>query len=99
MLCIHFPEGWEETAWCARGSHYQNWSLFDVHGRLRLYSTVMPQKHGSYFILPAMLQQLQTSKRTLISDVFYDSVSNEASIDIYAPVINSSYMLVGILRT
>jgi signal transduction histidine kinase len=82
-----------------RGSHYQNWSLFDVHGQLRLYYTTIPQRHGAFFILPTMLQQLQTSKRTLLSDVFYNPVSNEAYIDIYAPVITSSYTMVGILRT
>lgn len=82
-----------------RGSHYQNWSLFDVRGQLRLYYPTLPQKHGAYFILPDMLQQLQTSKRTLISDIFYNSVSNEAYIDIYAPVITPSYTMVGILRT
>ncbi|HYX48258.1 MAG TPA: cache domain-containing protein, partial [Ktedonobacteraceae bacterium] len=81
------------------GSHYQNWSLFDVHGNLRLYYPVPPQMHGSFFILPNILQQLQTSKRTLISNVFYDPISNQASIDIYAPVITPSYEMVGILRT
>ncbi len=82
-----------------RGSHYQNWSLFDVHGQLRLYYPTEPQKHGAYFILPNSLQQLQTSKRTLISDIFYNAVSNEAYIDIYVPVITPSYAMVGILRT
>jgi signal transduction histidine kinase len=82
-----------------RGSHYQNWSLFDVHGQLCLYYPTIPQRHGAFFILPNMLQQLQTSKRTLISDVFYNPVSNEASIDVYAPVITTSYTMVGVLRT
>jgi signal transduction histidine kinase len=82
-----------------RGSHYQNWSLFDVHGQLQLYYPTVPQKHGTYFILPNRLQELQTSKRTLISDIFYNAVSNEAYIDIYAPVITPSYTMVGILRT
>jgi signal transduction histidine kinase len=81
------------------GSHYQNWSLFDMHGQLRLYYPVRPQTHGESFILPNVLQQLYTSKRTLISDVFYNPVSNEAYIDIYAPVVTSSYNMVGILRT
>lgn len=83
----------------ARGSYYQNWSLFDVHGHLLMYYPVMPQKHGAFFILPAAQQQLQTSKKTLISDVFYNPVTNEAYIDIYAPVVTSSYTVVGILRT
>ena len=82
-----------------RGSYYQNWSLFDVHGNLLMYYPTMPQKHGSSFILPNAQQQLQTSKKTLISDIFYNPVTNEAYIDIYVPVITSSYDMVGILRT
>jgi len=81
------------------GSHYQNWSLFDIHGHLRLYYPSRPQAHGEFFIPPNVLQQLDASKRTLISDVFYNPVSNEAYIDIYAPVVTSSYGMVGILRT
>jgi signal transduction histidine kinase len=85
----------------ARGSEYQDWSLFDMQGHLRLYYPTMPQKHGAFFILPSVLQQLQTStsRKTLISDVFYNPVSNEAYIDIYAPVVTPSYEMVGILRT
>ncbi len=82
-----------------RGSYYQDWSLFDVYGHLHMYYPTPPQKHGAFYILPDALQQLQTSKRTLISDVFYRSVTNEASIDIYAPVVTTSYDVVGILRT
>jgi len=82
-----------------RGSNYQDWSLFDGQGHLRLYYPTVPQMHGTYFILPGVLQQLQTSKRTLISDIFYNPVSNEAYIDIYAPVVTPSYDMVGILRT
>src|SRR6266567_4672645 len=55
-----------------RGSHYQDWSLFDVQGHLRLYYPTKPQMHGAFYILPNVLQQLQTSKRTLISNVFYN---------------------------
>ncbi|GAC1377969.1 MAG: hypothetical protein NVSMB44_47360 [Ktedonobacteraceae bacterium] len=82
-----------------RGSHYQDWSLFDLHGRLLLYYPTPPQKHGDFFIQPDAEQQLQTSKRTLLSDVFYNHVTNEAYIDIYTPVVTSSYNMVGILRT
>jgi signal transduction histidine kinase len=82
-----------------RGSEYQNWSLFDMQGHLRLYYPTVPQKHGAFFILPNVLQELQNSRRTLISDVFYNPISNEAYIDIYAPVVTPSYEMVGILRT
>ncbi len=82
-----------------RGSYYQDWSLFDLRGHLLLYYPTLPQRHGASFIQPAALRQLQTSKKTLLSDVFYNSASNEAYIDIYAPVVTSSYEVVGILRT
>jgi signal transduction histidine kinase len=82
-----------------RGSQYQNWSLFNLQGHLLLYYPAIPQRHGNSFIQPDALQKLQTSKQTLISNVFYNSASNEAYIDIYAPVVTSSYTVVGVLRT
>ena len=82
-----------------RGSQYQDWSLFDLRGNLLLYYPTMPQMHGNSFIQADALQKLQTWKKTLISNVFYNPASNEAYIDIYAPVVTSSYTVVGILRT
>lgn len=82
-----------------RGSHYENWSLFDLQGHLRLYYPTAPQTHGAYFVLPDALQQLQTGSRSLVSDVFYNRLSNDAYIDIYASVVTPSYKVVGILRT
>ncbi|MBV9614653.1 MAG: sensor histidine kinase [Ktedonobacteraceae bacterium] len=82
-----------------RGSHYENWSLFDLQGHLRLYYPTAPQAHGAYFVLPNALQQLQTSSRSLVSDVFYDHISNDAYIDLYTSVVTPSYKVVGILRT
>ncbi len=82
-----------------RGSQYQDWSLFDLRGHLLLYYPTIPQMHGSSFIQSNALQKLQTWKRTLLSNVFYNPASNEAYIDIYAPVVTSSYKVVGILRT
>ena len=83
----------------APGSHYENWSLFDIEGHLRLYYPTPPQAHGAYFILPDALQQLRTTSRTLVSDVFYNPISNDAYIDLYAPVVTPSYKVVGVLRT
>ena len=81
------------------GSHYENWSLFDTQGHLRLYYPTPPQAHGAYFIQPPALQQLQTVSRTLVSDVFYNPLTNDAYIDLYAPIVTPSYKVVGILRT
>jgi hypothetical protein len=90
----------------SRGSYYQDWSLLDLQGNLQLYYPTLPMRHGQYYIPPSDLQQFQPSnlqqiqaRRALISDVFYSHVTNEAYIDIYAPVFFSAdYKLVGILR-
>lgn len=82
-----------------RGSHYEDWSLFDLKGNLHLFYPTLPQLHGQYYILPDEQHQLLTSKKSLISNVFFNAISNEAYIDIYTPVVTSSYALVGILRT
>lgn len=82
-----------------RGSHYEDWSLYDLQGNLRLFYPTMPQLHGQFYIVPVDQHQLLTSKRSLISDIFFNAISNEAYIDIYTPVVTSSYTLVGILRT
>ena len=82
-----------------QGSHYENWSLFDLQGNLRLYYPTAPQLHGAHYIQPAALPQLQIQRRTLVSDVFYNPITNDAYIDLYAPVTTPSYKVVGILRT
>jgi signal transduction histidine kinase len=81
------------------GSHYENWSLFDLQGHLRLYYPTAPQTHGAYFVLPDALQQLRTGSLSLVSDVFYNHTTTDAYIDIYASVVTPSYQVVGILRT
>lgn len=82
-----------------RGSYYEDWSLFDLQGKLSLYYPTKPQMHGQYYILPNDQRQLLTSQKSLISDVFFNRASNEAYIDIYTPVVTASYKPVGILRT
>lgn len=82
-----------------RGSLYEDWSLYNLNGDLRLFYPTKPQLHGPYYILPEVLQQVHTLKKALVSNIFYNSVSNEAYIDIYTPVVTASYAPVGILRT
>ena len=72
-----------------RDHRYTVWSLFDMHGNLRLYYPTAPQPHGQYLIPPAYLQAV-TAGKTFISDVYFDPKTQKASVDIYTPVINTS---------
>lgn len=89
----------------SRGSYYEDWALLDLQGNPQLYYPTAPIRHGKYYISPANLQNFRPSdlqqiqaRSSLISDVFYNKVTNEAYIDIYAPVFSTNYRLVGILR-
>jgi len=82
-----------------RGSYYEDWSLFDLRGNMRLYYPAKPQLHGSYYILPNAQKQVITTKKSVFSDIFFSPASNEAYIDIYTPIFTAAYQLVGILRT
>lgn len=97
-----------------RGSFYEAWSVFDLNGNLRLSYPTPPQPHGQnaqhqpIYILPSVLERVeqlpqliqQKQGQSLFSDVFYDSVTNEASIDIYSPIHDPiNYAPIGILRS
>lgn len=89
-----------------RGSFYEDWSLLDLQGNVQLFYPTAPQKHGKYYIDPAVLKLFQPAniqdiqaRSAQISDVFYSPVTHEAYVDVYAPVFFSTdYHLVGILR-
>ncbi|HEU5229869.1 MAG TPA: cache domain-containing protein [Ktedonobacteraceae bacterium] len=97
-----------------RGSFYEDWSVFDLKGNLRLSYPTLPRAHGQdaqkhpIYVLPSTLERIdqlsqlvvQKQGQSLISDVFYDSVTNEASIDIYSPIHDPlNYAPIGILRS
>ncbi|HEV2656157.1 MAG TPA: cache domain-containing protein, partial [Ktedonobacteraceae bacterium] len=93
------------TSGRSRGSYYEDWSLLDLKGQPQLYYPTAPVRHGQFYISPSDLQSFNPSnvqqiqaRSSLISNVFYNQVTNEAYIDIYAPVFSANYQLVGILR-
>ncbi|MGI9059377.1 MAG: hypothetical protein ACR2H5_12430 [Ktedonobacteraceae bacterium] len=81
-----------------RDNHYTIWSLFDMHGNLRLYYPAAPQAHGQYLVPPPYLQSV-TAGKSLVSAVYFDPKTQKASVDIYAPVINTaSNSMLGFVR-
>ncbi len=89
-----------------RGSYYENWTLLDLAGNPQLSYPNTPFPHGSYYILPGNLANVQpdsqgvAARKSIISGVFYNPVSNEAYIDIYTPVTRAAdYVQLGILRS
>ncbi len=79
-------------------ANYISWSLLDVHSKVVLSYPSAPQPHGSYLILPDALQQLQHSGQVVISNVFYSSTTGNASVDLYARVLNDNFGLMGFVR-
>ncbi len=85
-----------------RDKHYAVWTLFDTKGNPRLnYPTNTPSQHGASFVPPAELQQVIHGK-TLISPVYYNPTTRKATIDIYAPIVDtaaSAPLLLGFIRS
>jgi methyl-accepting chemotaxis protein len=79
-------------------ANYISISLLNPESKVVLSYPIAPQPHGKYLILPGVLQQLQQSGKIIISDVFYDRTSNNASVDIYSRVIDNNYRLLGVVR-
>ena len=79
-------------------SHYVSWSLLDPSENIVLSYPTVPDAHGKYFILPEASQQLQQSGQVLVSDVFYDAINNQESIDLYAHIVDDNFHLLGFVR-
>lgn len=79
-------------------TNYENWSLFDSQGNLRLSYPTAPQPHSQHPIFSNTLQQDIMSNRTYISDVFYNATKDEPSVDIYAHVVTADFQTVGFVR-
>jgi hypothetical protein len=78
---------------------YISLSLLNPQGNtVTLSYPIAPTLHGKYLIQPALLQQISTAQQILISDVFYDSLANNPSIDLYARVVDDNFHLIGIVR-
>ncbi|HEX4207815.1 MAG TPA: cache domain-containing protein [Ktedonobacteraceae bacterium] len=79
-------------------SDYISWSILGLHNNVVADYPNAPQKHGKTYILPENLQQVLNSDNAVISDVFYDTQSNLASVDIYARIIDGNLHVVGFVR-
>src|SRR5262249_27599075 len=79
-------------------ANYISISLLDPQGNVVLSYPAAPLHHGKYLIQPEALQQIQQSGKIYISDVFYDPVANNPSVDLYARVINDNFQTLGIVR-
>jgi hypothetical protein len=79
-------------------ANYISLSLLDPRGGIILSYPAPPQPHGQYLIQPGILQLIEESGKVLFSDVFYDRVSNTASVDLYSRVIDDNYRILGIVR-
>src|SRR5579859_7839652 len=73
-------------------------SVLSAQGSFLFSYPGKPLTHGKYIILPEALKQLQQSGKISISDVFYDPVSNAASVDFYARVTDDNLQLIGFVR-
>jgi methyl-accepting chemotaxis protein len=79
-------------------ANYISWSLITPNNQIALSYPTAPDTHGKYLILPENVQQLKTLNNVSISPVFYDSVNNQASIDLYARVLDNNFQLLGYVR-
>ncbi len=80
-------------------SDYMSLSILNRTGDtvIMAYPTA-PALHGKYLIQPDILKQIGTSSKVLVSDVFYDSLANNPSVDLYARIVDNDLQSVGIIR-
>src|SRR5579859_4601921 len=80
--------------------NYSAWTLFDTQGKVLLsYPTLLPTPRGKYMVAPEILSQLQTAHKTLISDVYFDSNTHMAFVDMYTAIASPQGALLGIGRS
>lgn len=78
---------------------YISISVLDTQQNVVLTYPSQPQHHGQYLIQPEVIPQLQTpSAGVVASDVFYDPLANNPSIDLYSSIFNSDFHQQGIVR-
>ena len=95
--------GYVLAAGLVRDRHYSVWTLFDMSGKPRLSFpvTIPPQRHGQSYV-STDLQREVLSGKTVISPVYYSPVTHKASLEIYAPIVNSAatpHTLLGFMRS
>src|SRR5215471_13000455 len=95
--------GYALAAGLIRDRRYTVWTLFDATGKPRLSFpvTIPPQQHGQSYV-PLDLQREVLSGKTVFSPVYYSPVTHKASLEIYAPIVNSAvtpHTLLGFMRS
>ncbi len=79
--------------------NYSNWSLFNTRGKPILGFPAAPTARGNYMIPPEIMDQLPTTNKALVSDVYFDRNTNIGFIDIYASIKSSTGTFLGIARS
>lgn len=77
---------------------YISISVLDTQEQVVLTYPAAPQKHGQYLIQPEAQAQLKSSAGVIASDVFYDPLANNPSIDLYARIFNDNFQPLGTVR-
>ncbi len=77
---------------------YISISVLNTQAQVVLTYPAAPQSHGSYLIQPEALTQLQTTSGVVASDVFYDPLANNPSIDLYARIFSDNFQALGTIR-
>ncbi len=95
--------GYALAAGLIRDRRYMVWTLFDTSGKPRLSFpvTIPPQQHGHSYVPPDLLREVLSGK-TVISPVYYSPATHKASLEIYAPIVNSAatpHTLLGFMRS
>ncbi len=79
--------------------NYSTWTLFDTLGKIRLSYPASPGPRGKYLIAPEIVQQLHGVNKTRISDVYFDSTTHMAFVDIYTSITAPDSTLLGFGRS
>jgi len=77
---------------------YISISILDFHNNVILSYPAPPTLHGKYRILPGLSQQIKATQKVLVSDVFFDPLANNPSVDLYARVVDNNLQPTGIIR-
>jgi methyl-accepting chemotaxis protein len=77
---------------------YISISILDFHNNVILSYPAPPTLHGTYRILPGLSQQIKATQKVLVSDVFFDPLANNPSVDLYARVVDNNLQPTGIIR-
>jgi methyl-accepting chemotaxis protein len=77
---------------------YISISLLDTHDNVVLSYPTAPAFHGKYLILPGLTQQINATQKVIVSDVFFDPLANNPSVDLYSRVVDNNLHPIGIIR-